>query len=198
MNDVRVIGVKTGTILIADIAVDVPHGVVVSIPAEKAHVSKDLYRYISQKLLFQVHPGPVNGPLPRALPDMAPVVAPTKAPQAREAALDAQVQLLRTALEEREQMFMAALAAQQDKLDKLVTAIAERPVTIYNTTHTTPAPKQVVEGPSGDAPMFIPSTIKSKDMEDTSHVSVQSDSQENSSVSGAAAALKKLRQSNNQ
>lgn len=203
MNDVKVMNVKTGTVLIEDITIDVPHGVVVSISSEKALRSKDLWRLISQRLLFRFHGGPIHTASPNPTP-AAPVLSPVE-PQvvplpaatpvvpaaAPPAGLEEQNRLLREEIGVRDEAFAAALLAQQGRFDELLSLV--RGLAAGGVSSAAPTANRKgrpVAGPSGDAPLFIPSTIKSVDMDD--HVSVQTN--EGEGVSSAASALKKLRE----
>lgn len=202
-GDVKVVAVRTGTVVIDDIGEMVTHGVVVTIPAAKALVSKDLYRMISQRVLFQIHAGPIHLPAPlpdlvkpkpepppRALVDASPDAA------AREAMLEAEVRHLRDVLDQREQVLYAALVASQNrsaavegKLDQVLTALARQPTQVV-VQGGTAAARPVADLPASDAPLFIPSEIKRTDIE--AHVSIESESQE-SGVGDAKAALRRLR-----
>jgi hypothetical protein len=51
-GDMRVIGLVHGTHVLEDIGMDVPYGVTVYIPADKAMRSKDLHRAISTRCIF--------------------------------------------------------------------------------------------------------------------------------------------------
>lgn len=204
MADVRVMAVKTGMVFLTDIGIDVPCGVVVTIPAEKALISKDLYRYINQKVLFQIHPGSIHGPLPLPLPPLPkpePLPPPPVSPpagvmrevqQLREA-LEQREKTLGEALDRREHIFVAALMATQKKLDDVLLELQRRPAvsSLVPNTPMRPSIRVNEEGPSGEAPMFIPSEIGSKDYD--SRVNITAESQE-SGVADAAAALRRLRQ----
>ena len=199
MSDIRVIAVKTGMVLIEDIGIDVPYGNVVSIPAEKALRSKDLYRLLSQRMLFQLHAGAVHGPNPLPLadfPKLEPSPPVANAESRREGALEQQVSMLRAALEQRETVFVAALMSQQAQFAELLQAVRSQPQTVVvqaapgagpGTATRQPSPNAM---PSMDAPMFIPSEIKPKDVD--ARVTIESTSQE-SGVGDATAALRKLR-----
>ena len=196
MNDVKVMNVKTGTVMIEDISVDVPQGVVVSIPADKALRSKDLWRKISQRLLFRFHGGSIHSGMPMP----ATPVVPTPVPEAPAVpvqpstvhALEEQNRMLRETLEQREEIFVAALLAQQGRHEEILSAVrgiaAGGPLSSGSGARTS----TVDEGIPGDAPIFIPSTIKSKDLE--AHVNVQQDEGGADGVSAATLALRRLRE----
>lgn len=202
-GDVKVVGVRTGMVLIDDIGVSVPNGVVVSIPAQQALRSKDLYRLISQRMLFQIHPGPIHKAA--ALPEMPPpppptpnqTVAPTD-PSAREALLEAELKVLREALDQREHVLFAALVAAQgrseaveQKLDQVLATLSRQPAVPLAAPNPFPVQTgRAVPIVASDAPLFIPSEIKPRDVE--AHVSIESETTD-SNVSGATSALRRLR-----
>ncbi len=191
----RVIYVKTGVLPLRDIQVDVLPGVVTVIPAELALRSKDLYRAIGQRLLMQVHPGAIHEPLPRPMPPIPepPAPLPGLTPSVREHVLEEEVRLLRDALERREQLLLSVLVAQQGRLEALGTAlqglgqgVARAPTTGFSAPAALP-PSDVM----GDAPLFIPSTIKPQDVEGS--VSIRANTQEGAGISAATEALRKAR-----
>jgi hypothetical protein len=175
MSDVRVLGLKMQTVLIEDIAMDVPHRATVTIPALKAAKSKDLWRLIAQGMLFQLDP--------RDVPRQA---TPPPAP-------DGEVDRLREEnrhLVEQNRMLRSALDTHGGKLDAILGMLACGQV----------APGSPAAAPSGkpasdvveiEVPTYIPSEIKPKDVE--AHVDVKSETSEGSGVAGAGAALRKFR-----
>ena len=187
MSDVKVMNVKTGTVLIEDICVDVPQGVVVSIPAEKALRSKDLWRKISQKLIFRFHGGPIHAPSPISpqVPPEQVVASPVTHNPALVLALEEQNRLLREDVAARDEMFAAALLAQQTRFDELLTLVRGLSLTSGTDVRT-----ERFEIGLRDAPLFIPTTIKPTDVQE--HVNVQKS--EGDGVSAAGAALRKLRE----
>jgi hypothetical protein len=204
MNDVKVINTKTGTILIEDIFVDVPHGVVVSISAEKAHRSKDLWRLISQRLLFQFHGGSIHSAAPHGMPHPAPLPVPTVAappppvptaaapPTALVSALEEQNRLLREEMSHRDQAFAAVLIVQQERFNEMAALIRGVSAGSGGASSAARAEKPASDAPSGDAPLFIPSTIKPTDVKD--YVNVQKDEGQAGGVGAASAALRKIRE----
>ena len=196
MSDVRVMAVKTGTVHVEDIGVSVPHGTVVSIPGDKALASKDLWRYISQRLLFQLHAGPIHRGSPVPLPD---IPKPVATPQGSFPPPSPQVEaLLKEALEQRERVLYAALMAQQErllaveaKLDAVLDAV-KQPRVVVQAPVVSDRPRSTprAEAELSDTPLFIPSEIGMKDV--SARVNVSEEAQE-SAVGDAAAALRKLR-----
>jgi hypothetical protein len=205
MSDVIVTNVRMGTYVISDIGIDVPHGVVVHIPSEKALRSKDLWRGISQRTLFQFHPSAIHkGALmpaqpPEPLPPLPPEPTTYQAPETIVHALTEHNKALTLAVERRDEVLFALVAEQQrqlaeqgKQLAEAVRLLRERPLAGAASTNTTGSVSGLPDVVNGDAPVFIPSTIKPKDVE--AHVSVQTEASEGSSVSGAASALRRLRQ----
>lgn len=205
MSDVVVTNVRMGTYVISDIGIDVPHGVVVHIPSEKALRSKDLWRGISQRTLFQFHPSaihkgaliPVQPPEPLPPPPTEPTAY--HAPETLVHALTEHNKALTLAVERRDEVLFALVAEQQRQLTEQGKQLAEAIQLLRERSVTTIAPLTatgVVPGlpdvANGDAPVFIPSAIKPKDVE--AHVNVQTEALEGSSVSDAASALRRLRQ----
>jgi hypothetical protein len=68
IGDVVVVGLSPTTVVLDDIGMDVPHMIQVAIPADKATISKDLWRAISQRLVFRVlnNLNPSSGETPRS------------------------------------------------------------------------------------------------------------------------------------
>lgn len=182
MNDVRIIGLQMTTVLIEDIAMDVPHGVTVVIPAEKAARSKDLWRLLSQKQLFRLNAGPfADYPNPNpALPN-----AEVERLQEEKRLLEEQNRLLRLQLDRQGGKLDAILAALETQrlAPQIVHVVAPN-----GTASPSGAPSEVVDA---GVPTFIPSQIKPENVE--SHVEVQSETSEGSGIAGAGEALRRLR-----
>jgi hypothetical protein len=177
MSDVRVFGLGMGTVHIADIAMDVPHEVTVDIPASKATHSKDLWRLIAQKQLFRLTPG---GPHPFKHSPSVPV----------QDKVEDRLREDNQHLLEQNRLLRLALDAQGGKLDTILGMLASGVVAPVGTHVGASKPaSDVVEI---EIPTYIPSEIKPQNVE--SHVEVLSETSEGSSVAGAGAALRKLRQ----
>lgn len=173
-------GLKFGSCLIADIGVDVPHGQLVNIPADRAMQSKDLYRALSQRYITRFTGG--ANPL---LPEVT--------------ALRARVQ----ALEEENRSLREQIAARpikvapvtphaeplaQDKLDTILALLQQRPVQTPLSYGASPLAVVTDLAP----PPFIPSKIRPEEMP-SEHIQTESYSSEAGSVTGAAARLRELR-----
>lgn len=184
MNDVRVVSLSMTSVLIADIAMDVPSGVTLTIPAEKAAKSKDLWRLLGQKQLFRLNPGPFQ--------DFPAPTPPSNAEAERlreENRLLAEENRLQA---EQNRLLRTMIESQGGKLDKLL-GFLEQGGRIATTASGSP---QAEARPTSDVvdegvPTYIPSQIKPEGVE--SHVEVQSETSEGSGVSGAQEALRKLR-----
>jgi hypothetical protein len=184
LGDVRVIGLVAGTHLIEDIARDVPHGVTVTIPGELAVRSKDLWRAIAQKCIFQ---------LPSASPPLERVAAQAVDPERPR--LDARIRELEDQIRslEGENKGLRGSSAQSDdrdqKLDSILAALQTGAVFSSSFPSGVPIKKQEVA--DGTAPTFLPSEIRSRDMD--ARIDIQSESSV-SGVSEAAERLRKIRQ----
>lgn len=183
-GDVRVIGLVVPSHLVEDIRVAVPHGMTVTIPAEKAAVSKDLWRGVSQKCLFQL---PSTG--------TAASTAMTAAP--RGPAVDVSGILQRMhALESENQQLRSWMEQSQGQQQETLNAILSAVQSGSNISYV--MQPGAVSGPGspreeladGDAPAFIPAEIKPKEAE--TRIGDKSE-EAASSVSDASAALRKFR-----
>ena len=159
IGDITVFGLTMGEHVLEDIGMNVPQGMVVTIPAEQALRSKDLWRSIAQKQIFRLHNGP-----------MSSVVAPVQTDAA--SALIEQNQQLQKALEDSRMQNSAILAQnsavleqlrQQGEALKALTlsvgqgAVSYRPAQIGQISSGLPPESSTV---SGDAPTYIPATIR--------------------------------------
>ena len=164
MSDVRVLGLIGGVVNLQDIGVTVPCGVTVTIPEMQAHLSKDLWRAISQQCIKQLPS--VAAParamsFGREVPTYtAPVTPALEQLQTRVQAVEQENQRLQTALVTKEQ-------ESQVKLDAILALLrAGSRVTPPGATAAQPAEHHrqtsdvVSDVVSGDVPSFIPSTIK--------------------------------------
>lgn len=189
-EDIHVFGLVAGTHLLEDIGMDVPHGKTVTIPAEKAGRSKDLWRAISQKLLFKV-PGPNGAYLPQTH------VAPPHA--VKDDVLQSRVQFLeiRTKqLEDENAQLRAALQAafsQKESLDAILAAIegVKRTPVVVMGGQSLPAARAVEELADGAAPQFIPEQIAPKDA--STRIDLVKQESTAPELSDAATRLRKLR-----
>lgn len=202
-GDVIVCGVASDHV-VEDIAFPVPKGVPTRIPGDKAHRSKDLWRAISQNILFRL------------------TVLPGKKPQegseqttSQNSVSDLQRQL--DSLREE----LSAVTTERDSLRyELLSAVAANSVLKSDVERLTVELKtrseadgkldlilqevrnrsRVVEGSGktegvqtpdmAEAPMFIPSTIRPEGV--TERITVKEESAESSSVSKASNKLREL------
>lgn len=188
-GDITVFGTVAGTHFIEDICMDVPHGQTVVIPAEKAARSKDLWRGISSKCLFQLH----TGAGPATATPTPPRTVPDDVLQQR---LQHYEQRCRQLEEENAQLKerLAEATGYNQKLDAVLAAIQGIPsstVVVQQVASGTATPSPRTDLADGSAPTFIPSEIKPK--EATARIEVKQETAE-SDVAGAAGRLRKLRQ----
>lgn len=181
IGDVTVYGLMAGTCLLEDIAMDVPHGTTVTIPGAKAHISKDLWRAISQKLLFQLHSGPGAG---------LPVGA--RLPEVETASQD-----MTKALKEENAHLRAVLAASelasQTKLDDILTLLRAGGLPVAPAGHQESVAARAASSGvvSGEVPTFIPSQIKPEGVE--VQITTKPEESAGAGVSTATSTLRKLR-----
>lgn len=183
IGDVEVVGLVPETVSLADIGMDVAHGIVVRIPADLASNSKDLWLAINQKRIFRLHagPSPVNPRLVSHMPD------DTTRLQDRIVTLERENAELR-----------AEVAFERSKFDEILGLLKSGiPMAPRGTVPAALALAEAAASSPGvvevETPTFIPSTIKGDATE--SRVTVQEGSSESGSVSGARSALRKMRQS---
>lgn len=178
--------------MIEDIQVDVPQGVQVTIPAEKAHKSKDLWRAINQKQLFLFRSGPHT-------PMLAPVsTAVERELREKNQRLEAENQELRVQLHQQQteaqksmQDTQKLMASQQERMDSLLKMLTSGAVFSQG-----PAPRVVgvVDDTviDGSAPAYIPESITPKTAE--SRIETKTEQSGSTGVSGAAGRLREMRQ----
>ncbi len=183
-GDVRVMGLVMGTHMIEDIRMDVPHGMIVSIPAEQAAISRDLWRAISQKCLFQLPSTPApspSAPPPRLAADVE-----------RIRVLEERVQLLeRENTQLREALQTSQV--QQGKLDRILTLLQSGGIAVVDRMEIAPNAPRPALAPTvnGEAPQFIPAEIRPKEV--SVHIEDAKGETVTSGVSDAAEQLRKLR-----
>ena len=171
-GDTTVFGLVMGTYVIEDIQMDVPHGIAVTIPADKALRSKDLWRGISQRKIFRL-----------GSPSASFNVAPPSVEQME--ALRSENQLLRDFLTQQAVEYRQALASQEVKMERILTLLAQ------GSNRGLSQEAKHTEAVGGEAPMFIPSKIRPDDVE--LHMVAQEETSE-SNLADASEALRRLRQ----
>lgn len=190
IGDITVLGIHPTVCVLADIGMGISHGTTVVIPAEQATRSRDLWRAISQKYLFQLKSGVLT---PNT--SLNPL-------QTENAELRERVRLL----EEENHVLREAqrLVGKEEhgKLDAILTllqgASQGTPRSILGTAPSlvsVPAEAHV-EVVEIEPPPFIPSKIRS---DEPMHVRVQTEKEASEgSVTEAASRLRELRQRNHQ
>lgn len=178
MMTVSVVGLVPEPVQLPDIGYDVPHGIVVHIPTEKANNSKDLWRALSQRRIFRLQGGPFTPNLAPTGPD--PEVERLRA---RVAELEAENGQLRAELARKP-------APEPEKLDEILRLLKQGgpAVTGLVVRAAAPVPTGVVDVV---VPAFVPSTAKGEVSE--ARVEVQETAAEGGGVTDARSALRRLR-----
>lgn len=181
-GDVRVVGLVSGNHLIEDIARNVAYGEVTVIPGELALMSKDLWRSLSQKFLYQLPTIPTTQAMP-ASSDTEKVRLERYAKELESlvSRLEAENRDLKAQLQKKEQDTAS-------KLDSILSAI-QSGIQVSSGPRGNDSAQKRDDFVDGSAPAFIPSEIVPKDV--AVHIDIQGES--GSSVSGAAERLRKLR-----
>lgn len=186
-GEIIVAGLVTGTHMIEDIGIAVPHKVAVRIPADLALRSKDLWRGISQSRLFQLSGG------------AGLHVAKTPTDDAnRVGQLEIENKRLRRELEaekNRSAGLESLLSGLQTQLQGVQSAIGRlealprvvAPMMTSTVASTTPA--EAIEVVGGDIPTFLPSRIHPEEAE----AQIRSTT-ETADTANVPLALSKLRQ----
>lgn len=211
----------TSDFLIEDISIIVPKGNATTIPAAKVVTSKDLYRGLSQGMLFQLNRNSLlhlarNEPQSdelEALKRICEVAHNAKEMlQAENEALKSKIAEQKTQIEalqssnNRAGAAILHLQAQvktytdaevtgkavDDKLEAILTAVKERPTVVNNVVGGRSVAKET-EVVGGDVPHFIPSSIRQEG--GTDRISVREETTEGSSVAAASKQLKRMNKS---
>lgn len=186
-GDVRVVGLVAGNHLLEDISRDVPYGAVVVIPADLALISKDLWRAINQKFLYQLPTIPTTQSLPMPDQEKQRLERYAKELESHVSRLESENRDLREQLK--------AWHAKSDvgasgKLDSILAMLQAGVPVQGGFVRGNDSSQKDVPLVDGTAPTFLPSEIRSKDME--AHIDIQPASS-SSGVSEAAERLRKLR-----
>lgn len=174
-GDVTVFGITMGQYVIEDIRVIVPQHEVVVIPADKAFQSRDLWRAINQRKVFQLHAGTKtwpNGQVP---------------PAVETAALADQNKMLEQALADQKAQNAAVLEAMAEQ-SRVIQQLMQ---TVTNLRVAPGASAPQTENPSADAPMYVPSTVKPDVIEQ--RIKTQQSSSDASGVDNARSKLRAFR-----
>lgn len=205
VGDVTVVGLDVSTVILGDIGMDVPHQVVVRIPVDLATRSKDLWRAVNQRRLFQLHAGSARQLVVR--PTVPPSTGVEKW-QEKCRALETENATLRNRITDLEQEVVrlqtanpspvvASASAPDTRLDEILTLLRTGVQVVPPVGSNRPTPTPTTTSPSlgvvdVEVPAFIPSEIKPKGIEGRI-AEVQSETSENSNLGSAASALRKFR-----
>lgn len=199
-GEVVVAGLVTGTHLIQDIGVTVPHRVAVRIPAEVALQSKDLWRGIQQGFLFKLSAGAGLSYSSTSAPAPTPTPPPVPAPAQSRFEIENQTlraENLRLANElsvERQRNLSlqtlltnltSGLAGVQTALGKLE---ASPRVVVAGTAEARATGPEVV---GGAVPTFIPAHVLPENVEAQIHT--EKETTDRSNLSSAASRLRDMR-----
>jgi len=188
MSDITVLGRVPPSFVIKDIAVRVVLNETVTIPAEKAYQSKDLWLGISQGQLFQLKHGPSK---PRVIPSED---------QTKLKRVEEQNTELRQSLAEQSERVEALISAKQKQDSQLaeqtvmlqqimgMLASGGAPAPVQGQAQFPPAEKPA-QRPLSDAPLFIPAQIRDENVE--ARIEVKED--EGVGVADASTRLRELR-----
>lgn len=186
---ITVAGLVTGSHMIEDIKVSVPHQTAVFIPADLAYKSKDLWRGIGQRRLFQLTGGSGLAVEPniRAQPANTAELEDLRAENKKLRKQLGETQQQNVGLQEAIQAMQGQLSAILRVLGKIETngVLAVLPPQVQKDV------KQAVGAVGGDVPTFIPNDLKAEDADVS--ITVESESVERTSVLDAAKTLRAVR-----
>jgi len=209
-GDVIVCGVSEDK-LVEDISILVPKGDAVTVPGHLAHRSKDLWRLLSQGVIFQlnansllrlkrqvepppVQPNPKLDGLEAKLGGLEVEVGDLRSgllkSQSEKSSLQAENRRL-SAEVLRLQGELAGQALDQSKLDAILHLVKSRPQVVNVVSESRASVAKPLDDVDGSAPMFIPSQIKSDSV--GGQVAVKEGASDAASLSDASKALKGMR-----
>lgn len=184
--NVSVVGLVPEPVQLPDIGYDVPHGIVVHIPTEKANNSKDLWRALAQRRVFRLQGGPFTPNVAATGPD--PEVEQLRA---RVAELETENAQLRAELSRKVDVPPPPELA-PDKLDEILRLLKQGGAVAPGATRAAgPVAAPVAAVVEVDAPAFVPATIRGEAVE--ARVEVQETASEGGGLTDAKNALRKLR-----
>jgi hypothetical protein len=206
-GDLVVCGVSAD-IVVEDIGLNVPKGVAVPVPGDSAQRSKDLWRYISQGLIFQCDvsnirrsapfvPAPVeslkyieayNSNLARIQGDLARVTTAKSDLEADIGRLQAENARLRVELADER-----AKTQKLDKLDDILKLLQKQSVAQPPLRSDLGSGSNKGPAVDGAVPMYIPSQIKSEGPSDVVGLVARVGQTEGGSVAVATQALRNAR-----
>lgn len=191
-GEVIVAGLVTGTHIIEDIGVGVPHKIAVRIPADQALRSKDLWRGIQQGKLFKLDGGwglqaaargasVESGRIVELEAEVAKLTRELEVERARNAGL---------------QDILSGLSGLSGQLKDVQTSLGElgtRPIVVQGSGSV--AQNGAVGVVGGEVPTFVPERIRPESAETQIQPTIQTT--EKTNVSSAASKLRELKRQNN-
>jgi hypothetical protein len=197
MNDVVVVvGLDPTTVILGDIGMDVPHRVTVTIPGEKALISKDLWRAVNQKRVFQLRSNQLPTPKSTSFVEMEALKEKYNQLQEISSRVQAENVKLREALATKEAE-LQSLRSQNSEVKDYFAQI--KSLILQNPGQANPSEQRVVVKPTEsfyvpvlEAPAFIPARIKSDELGEQ-RVEIASETTEASSLTEAQNMLRNMR-----
>lgn len=182
-GDVVVLGLVSPSHFLTDIQTEVPHMGQVVISGEKAIHSKDLWRAISSRQIYQLN----------ILPNQPRSVMPSTLEadlRGRIAELEVENRVLKATLLESQsaQKPTVDYTAQQEKLDAILRMVSNPGFSSAPASNLRPGPSDQIKD---ESILFIPSSITPVGAE--TRIELKTEESESSGVSGAASRLRDLR-----
>jgi len=197
-GDVTVIGLVHGAHIIADIGWEIPQGQAITIPGHLAHLSKDLWRGISQRLLFKLNSGIVGDTAagPELMQEIRKLKEQLRLKDETIAGLEAEVYELKSKLHT-QMLSSEKLLMDSGKLDDILNRLKDFPSVTYVPAPTHTIDMTVLASPGNGLvelaePAYIPETIK-PEVQDSQIEEVQKETSEKSSLAKASSKLRNLR-----
>jgi FtsZ-binding cell division protein ZapB len=190
--DITVMGLVEGIHILEDIQIGVPKGVVVTIPADLAYRSRDLWRALSQRVIFQVAGSPSpNRPVVPYQQEIDELKKKNLALQGQIEVLRGEVQTLRVDNESLRNE-NTGHREQRGKLDEILSLVKGGLIGTLVATNSGQSTKAVSSVIDAGVPLFIPDSIRPKDVQ-TDNMTVEKDSSAASSVTDASSKLKSFK-----
>lgn len=191
-----VVGAITGSHIIEDLGIVVPHRVAVSLTPEQMLRSKDLYRGLQQGYLFKLHDAP--NIKPATVPEVTRSVTLEHENARLQDALDSMVgrnavlQQELTVIHLKLDTILGRLDTPHQKLDSIIATLEKLQQPQYVAKLESPLRAQSSEGAvASEIPIFLPETLKLEDVE--ASIEVEQVSTSGANVKGAGDRLRQIR-----
>lgn len=194
-GDVTVVGMVSGRHVIEDIGYSVSLNQQVTIPGNLALVSKDLWRAISSRCLFQLKPTLTKPTSTEEAKTEENLQAEISALRSQLALKDKRIQDLEVALVQTQKQLVEFEGGQAGKLDAILNLLKDRPQQVIvqekRVSGIVESRETSLDLVQLEVPAFIPATIRPEITE--SQVEVQSSTSTSSGVEDASSKLRQLR-----